>query len=67
MLDVDQRLEAVGVHLRRRREVDGVDAVFAQLVEVANFVARIALEVLTGPELRRVDEDADHGAAILAA
>ena len=66
-LDLDRGREAVGVDLLDRGRVDEVDAGLGGEPRVALLVARVALEVLAGAELGRVDEEAhDDHVALLA-
>ena len=59
LLDLDPGLEARRVHLLGRRHEDEIDAGLLERAQVARLVARVAVEILAGPELRRVHEDAD--------
>ena len=56
--DIDRRGEALGVDLVGPRGVDEVDAVRLGEGEVPGLIARVGVEVLRRPELRRVDEQA---------
>ena len=58
--DVDRRREALWVDLIHRGGVDEVDAAFLRELEVARLVSRIGIQVLGGPELRGVHEEAHH-------
>ena len=64
--DVHDGREALGVHLVCAGREHDVHAGVREQVEVALLVARVALEVLAGAELRGVDEDGggDRGAAL---
>ena len=57
-LDLDRGREPLGIDLLDGGRVDEVDAGLAGEGEVAGLVARVAVEVLAGPELGRVDEQA---------
>ena len=51
---------AVGVHVRRRRREDDVDAFVPQRGEVGFDCTRVRVEVLVRAELQRVHEDRHH-------
>ena len=65
--DLDRGGEAVGVDLLDRRRVDEVGPGLGGQAQVALLVARVALEVLAGAELGRVDEEAHHDHVALGA
>jgi hypothetical protein len=52
--------EALGIHLVGVGCPEQVDALECSQLRVAVLVARIGVEVLAGPELGRVDEEAHH-------
>ena len=67
LLDLDPRVEAVGIHLGGRRHEEEVDAGRLGDGGVRLLVARVALEVLPCAELGRVDEDRGDHQVVLAA
>ncbi len=52
--------ESVRVHLFRTRRIEQVDAGLGDKRCVGRLVARIGVEILVGPELGGIDEQADH-------
>ena len=65
--DLDRGREALRVDLLDGGRVDEVDAGLGGQPQVALLVARIAVEVLAGTELGRVDEEAHHDHVALGA
>ena len=66
-LDLDPRVEALGIHLDGRRHEEKVDAGRLGDGGVRLPVARVAVEVLPCAELGRVDEDRGNHQVVLAA
>ena len=58
--DRDIRYKILRIHIFRRRREDEVDAFRERQLGIARQVARVALEVFAGAELRRVDKDRSH-------
>ncbi len=67
LADVDPGSESLRVHLLGRGREEDVDARLLGELRVARFVPRVPVEVLAGPELGRVDEQAGDDDVVLGA